>query len=362
MVLLPPGYRHALEGLDLGPWPLPPLFLEGGPTRRATVIEALDALAALDERVQWVGIHDGARPLVGARLVSDVFAQAKRTGCAAPALPIHDSVRRLSQTGWENVSRTNLVRIQTPQIFSYEILSQVLSRLDASDPRDEATTLQAEGIAVTLVPGERENIKVTRKEDLEQAERWLLSEREQQTGPGLAWRSGLGFDAHRLVPGRRLMLGTLAIEHPFGLKGHSDGDVLCHAVADALLSAAGLGDLGRHFPSSDPGCKDLSGRDLLRRTAGLLASGGWRPMSVDALVICEQPALSPYRSAMESAMAEALSMGAQTVTVKATSTDGLGFPGRGEGIAAQAVVVVSKRDDLAQANTQGPSDNDEDAP
>ncbi len=331
------GNDSRIREEDMGTWPAGVCIVEGGETRRSSVLKAL---AALPDRVTWLGIHDGARPLITTRLQERVLEAAHRTGAATAALAMHDSVRRVTDDNWEQIDRHELYRIQTPQIFSRKILEQALSTADTDDDRDEATTVEEAGMPVELVVGDPANIKVTTPADMVFAERLLAgmaNGRNQKES-----RTGIGIDAHRLVEGIPLMLGGLAFDFPKGLEGHSDGDVLCHAVADALLSAARLGDLGRHFPSDDPDLTGISGAEILSRTAALLTADHWRIDSVDAVAICQQPAIAPFREKMASAMAEALGIDSSRVSVKATSTDGLGFTGRTEGIAAQAVVVVSR--------------------
>ena len=311
-------------------------LLAGGATRRASVQKGL---AALPRHIALVGIHDGARPLVSADLVERLLVAAERTGAATAALPVRDTIRAEGAGTWQSLPRQRLHRIQTPQMFTRQTLERALLGTDDTDDRDEASTVQDQGLDLELVPGDPANIKVTDPDDLRLVHRILTAEslltRENRTA--------LGLDAHRLVAGIPLMLGGLRLEYAKGLEGHSDGDVLCHAVADALLSGARLGDLGRHFPSSDPAFKGISGLEILTRTRRLLQESGWSVDSVDATVIGQEPAISPHRHAMEQTMAQALGIGSERITVKATTTDFLGFTGRGEGIAAQAVVVVSKR-------------------
>jgi len=323
----------------------------GGATRHQSVARAM---AALGSGPGLVGVHDGVRPWVRPELVARVIAAAKRSGAACPVLPVDDAVGRLAGDEWDEVDRQGLVRVQTPQIIGRDLLNRALD----CDERaaDEAALVRCIGHPVTLVDGDPANIKVTRPVDLDVLDRlfafhvpWaggvdddegrdLLRVRSDR----VPWRTGFGYDVHRLDGPGPLRLGGVTIPSRRGLSGHSDADVLCHAVVDALLGAAGLGDIGEHFPPGRAETKGMSGRAILSQTASLLARHHWTACFVDSVVVCQEPKLAPHRGAMAKAMADCLNLAVGAVSVKATTTEGLGFCGRQEGIAAHAVVMVCR--------------------
>lgn len=294
-------------------------------------------LAALPAECGLVAIHDGARPLVRPSLIERVVAAARESGAAIPALAVRDTVKRAeggAVAATEN--RAGLHLAQTPQVFALELIRRAHVEASGLDGiTDDAQLVERLGHAVSLVPGDPDNLKVTLPEDAALAERLL-------PGPGAAvHRVGTGYDAHRLVAGRRLVLGGVEIDHPLGLLGHSDADVLSHAVGDALLGAAALGDLGRHFPPEEPALRGVSSLLLLERIVAKLRAAGHRPVSVDATLLCQAPRLAPHVAGMRANLARALALDLDRVSVKATTTEGLGFVGRGEGIAAQAVALLA---------------------
>jgi 2-C-methyl-D-erythritol 4-phosphate cytidylyltransferase/2-C-methyl-D-erythritol 2,4-cyclodiphosphate synthase len=308
----------------------------GGADRQASVAAGLQALPPGPDLVM---VHDGARPFLSPRLAREVIAAAARDGSATAALPISETVKR-AEDGWvrETLDRASLRRIQTPQAFRRALLEQaheVASR-EGFRGTDDAALVERLGTPIRLVPGDPINIKVTVPEDLVLAEAWLARGQEAAPFP----RVGVGFDAHRLVPGRALVLGGIDVSHDRGLLGHSDADVVVHAVMDALLGAAGCGDIGHHFPPTDPAYAGANSLALLARVRDMIGHRGWQPVHVDVVVMAEAPRLAPHVPAMRVAMAEVLRLSAESVNVKATTAEGMGAIGRQEGIAAHAVATV----------------------
>ncbi len=308
----------------------------GGPDRQASVKCGLDALPPGPDLVL---VHDGARPLLSPALASAVLAAAARDGAATAALPVTETVKR-GEDGWvrETLDRGSLHRIQTPQAFKRALLVRAhdAAMREGFRGTDDAVLVERLGERVRLVGGDPANLKVTVPDDLALAEA-LLSRSDAQARPP---RVGIGFDAHRFGPGRRLMLGGVEVPSSRGLLGHSDADVVVHAVMDALLGAAGCGDIGRHFPPTDPAYRGARSLDLLARVCDLLAGQGWRPAYVDVVVMAEAPQLAPHVSSMQAAMSPVLGLARGSVNIKATTLEGMGPIGREEGIAAQAVATL----------------------
>ena len=312
--------------------------VSGGEERQDSVKNALDA--ALEHGAAWVLVHDAVRPLAGRELFKDVLAAAQKHGAAAAAMPCFDTVKEADPDGLvvSTLDRSRLWLVQTPQGFSASLLNEALARAFAEGyyATDEAALLEWMGKEVRLVKGARENIKITTPADLRLAEGWL--------GAGNAGlRMGQGMDVHRLVESRPLILGGVNIEFEKGLMGHSDADVLTHAVMDALLAAAGLGDIGRLFPDADPQYKDASSLGLLEKVRERLAKEGWRPHQVSATLIAQRPKMADHTPAMRQNLAHILGLDKSAVNIAATTTEGLGFTGRGEGMAAMATALVSPR-------------------
>ena len=308
----------------------------GGSDRQASVARGLAALPAGPEIVV---VHDGARPLVPVPLIEAVAAAAAEDGAATAALPVDETVKR-GAGGWvrATIDRAGLFRIQTPQAFRRSLLEAAHREAERTGFRgtDDAALVEHLGRPVRLVPGAPANLKVTVPDDLALAEALL----RRHDPPPPAPRVGIGFDAHRLVAGRRLVLGGVLIPAPRGLDGHSDADVIAHAVMDALLGAAGCGDIGRLFPPDDPAYAGADSMVLLGRVRALLAERGWRPGHVDVVVLAEAPRLAPHVEAMRTAMARALRADPAAISVKATTLEGMGAFGREEGIGAQAVASL----------------------
>lgn len=324
----------------------------GGLSRQQSVYAGLRAIS---RPVDLVAVHDGVRPLVDARLLERTLEAAWLHGAATAAVPLKDTVK-LTESGWVQSTppRARLRAVQTPQAFRRELLWQAHEQAaaDGTESTDDASLVERLGHPVAIIDGTYSNIKITTPEDLLVAEALLRARtgrdmQEDETAVGAPTkrgeatvRVGYGYDVHRLSAGRRLVIGGVEIPYERGLLGHSDADVLLHAIADALLGAAGLGDIGRHFPDTDPAYKDISSVKLLGRVGVLLAEAGWRVGNVDATVIAEAPRLAPYIPAMVRCISETLAVEAEAVNIKATTSEKLGFVGAGEGIAAHAVATL----------------------
>jgi len=317
-------YDAAVQGLAL------PVPVDGGATRQGSVLNGLESLNA--DEPSTVLIHDAARPLVDPGVISRVLAALQTSPGAIPALAVADTLKRSDGQFVETtVDRQGLWRAQTPQGFHYQNILAAHRQAGGDELTDDAAVAERAGLAVAIVEGSEDNVKVTRTGDMVRAERIL--------GAGET-RTGLGFDVHRFGPGDHVMLCGVKVPHEFGLEGHSDADVGLHAVTDALLGAIGEGDIGTHFPPSDPQWKGTESDIFLRHAGDMIAGKGGRISNIDVTLICEQPKIGPHRAAMIKRMAEILSITEHRISIKATTTERLGFTGRGEGIAAQAAATV----------------------
>ena len=312
---------EALQGLEVGP-------LIGGGAERADSVQA--GLAAIDGEA--VLVHDAARPFCPPAVIDRLVAQLEFFEGAAPVLPVGDTLARVSDQLEEPVDRSGMVRVQTPQAFRLNALRQAYAGWSGNAPTDETTVLRAAGMRVAAVDGDPALEKLTTPADFARAERWLAG--------SLVPRTGMGFDVHTFSGEGPIMLGGVAVPHSRGLAGHSDADVVLHAITDALLGAAGLGDIGEHFPPSDPQWKGASSDRFLSHAAELLWAGGAIIDHVDCTIIAEEPKVGPHRSAMRERIAEIAGLRLDQVSIKATTTEGLGFTGRREGIAAQAIASI----------------------
>ena len=319
-------YHDAMAGLDLAP------PVEGGETRQESVRLGLVALA--EHAPANVLIHDGARPIVPPVMIGRVVDALANGPAAIPALPVNDTLKRgaagmVSTT----VDRTALWRAQTPQGFRFDTISDAHAAAKGGELTDDAAIAEAAGVPVTLVAGAEENIKITTEDDIGRASRWLMAASET--------RVGSGFDVHRFGPGDGVRLAGVTIAHNQSLIGHSDADAVLHAVTDAILGALGAGDIGEHFPPSDARWRDADSAQFLLRAVELMAARAGRINHLDVTIICERPKISPHRTAMAANLAGMLGLSVDRVSIKATTTEGLGFTGRGEGIAAQATATLA---------------------
>lgn len=304
----------------------PVRLVTGGAHRTDSVRACVEA-----SRSEAVLVHDAARPLLSDTLIDRLLDALETAPGAAPALPVADALVRETQSGAEPVERSALRRMQTPQAFLTRDLQSAFQHTDQNTFPDEVALAGAAGLAVTLVEGEERNFKLTWPEDFERAEA-LLS----PPGPVLPV-TGFGYDVHRLAPGDGVTLCGVFIDCDLALVGHSDADAGLHALTDAILGAAGAGDIGHHFPPSDPRWKGADSAAFLTHALSLARSRGVTPVNADVTLICERPKIGPHREAMARRIAVLLDLPRARVNVKATTTEGLGFTGRGEGLAAQAV-------------------------
>lgn len=318
-----PLYEESALGLGLRE-PCP-----GGASRQESVRLGLEALAG--ENPDLVLIHDAARPFVSATLIRAVIDGLSNNEAVIPGLAVTDTIKQVEGgiiTG--NIDRDSLRRAQTPQGFRYRTILEAHRALaDVADLTDDAAVAERAGHNVHLVEGDERNIKVTTPEDV-----------AALSAQAMLPCSGTGFDVHRLGPGDHVMLCGHRIPHSQGLIGHSDADVALHALVDAILGAVGAGDIGRHFPPSDPQWKGVPSRLFLEEAVRLVRAQGGRIANVDVTIICEAPKVTPHVQPMTAILGEILGIPAARINVKATTTEKLGFTGRGEGIAAQATASV----------------------
>jgi 2-C-methyl-D-erythritol 4-phosphate cytidylyltransferase/2-C-methyl-D-erythritol 2,4-cyclodiphosphate synthase len=312
----------------------PVTIVSGGDQRRASVA---NAFARVSDRAELVVIHDAARPLVTDDLIRRTVAAASETGAAIAAIRAHDTVKQTDSAGaiTATLPRERIYLAQTPQAFRVSVLRDAL-RLDG-DATDEAMLAEQAGHAVRVVDGDPRNLKITTPDDLTMAEYFTGA----MHAPAL--RIGNGYDLHRLVAGRPLILGGVRVPFEKGLEAHSDGDVICHAVTDAVLGAAGAGDIGRHFPDTDLAWKNADSIELLRRASSIVGNAGFAIVNVDVVVIAQKPKLAPHVDAIRTNLAGALGCDASQVSVKGKTNEGVDSMGAGESIAVHAVALVSRR-------------------
>lgn len=364
VVAIPAGWeaeaQTALGGLEHV------VLVAGGATRQESVRRALEALS--DNAPDSVLIHDAARPVLPPSVIARLLAALRKARAAIPVMPVVDSmVRGAGDFMAATVAREELCRVQTPQAFDYAaILAAHQNWQGAPDAGDDAQVAVAAGHRVLLVDGDEALRKVTFAHDLREE---LPLARE--TGPGRSdredkpmmplVRTGTGFDVHRLAEGEALWLCGVKVPHEKGLSGHSDADVAIHALVDALLGAIAAGDIGDHFPPSDPRWKGAASDRFLHHAADLVRAAGYRIGNVDLTIICEAPKIGPHKAAMREALARILRIDSAAVSVKATTTERLGMTGRGEGIAAQAVATLVADETSARTGSMSdwrdPADN-----
>ncbi|MEO1967878.1 MAG: bifunctional 2-C-methyl-D-erythritol 4-phosphate cytidylyltransferase/2-C-methyl-D-erythritol 2,4-cyclodiphosphate synthase [Sphingomonadaceae bacterium] len=323
VVAIPSGEQERAEQALAG---LPVKYVFGGVTRQLSVRAALEALVSSSPHL--VLIHDAARPDLPEEVVLRLLAALEHNSGAIPVLPVVDSIVRASGTTMEGkAQREELHRVQTPQAFRFaDIVSAHREWSGEPDAGDDAQILHAAGGTVALVTGDPRLAKLTFAED-------FVTDQP-------AIRVGQGFDVHRLVRGEELWLGGIQLDSDVGLAGHSDADVALHALVDAILGGLGAGDIGSHFPPSDPQWKGAASSKFVQYAAELMQQSGYVLAHADLTIICEAPKIGPHREAMRARIAELLGVETARISVKATTTEKLGFTGRGEGIAAQAVATL----------------------
>lgn len=324
LVLVAGGNRAQCEAIAAA-CPKPCAVVQGGATRADSV---RNGLAAAEGRL--VAIHDAARPFASEELITAALQAAARTGAAAPAVPVKDTIKVADKDGKvvTTPDRAMLYAVQTPQCFDRALYLQALKAISgekASLVTDDCSLFELAGLPVTLTPGDYANLKITTKEDLQKEN---------------TMRIGHGYDVHRLIEDRKLILGGVEVPYEKGLLGHSDADVLLHAVMDAVLGAAALGDIGQHFPDTDPAYKGADSLALTREVAKIIADHGYKVGNIDATILCQRPKLAPHIPAMRQNIADAFGVPLDAVSVKATTEEHLGFTGEGLGIAAHAVALI----------------------
>ena len=321
-------YRAATAGLEI----LPPVI--GGTERHFSAINGLESLS--DFETDIVLIHDAARPFADRGMIERVIAALADAAGAIPAIPVSDTLKRVASSDdliEETVDRAGLRHAQTPQGFRFSAILKAHGQRDSDLPTDDAAVMEEAGMVVCVVDGNERNIKVTTEADFDRAEQ-ILEKRQMQT------RIGTGFDVHKLGPGDGVTLCGVTVPLEMSLIGHSDADVALHALTDALLGAVGCGDIGLHFPPSDPQWKGAASHIFVEAAAADIRKAGGSIVNVDVTIIGERPKVGPYREEMRARVAEFLNIPLDRVNIKATTTERLGFTGRGEGLAAQAVASV----------------------
>lgn len=329
-IVIGPGqeelYLTAVRGDGLAP----PLL--GGDTRQQSVRNGLEALSAAGG-AGAVLIHDAARPFLPSPVIDRLLKALETSDGAVPVLPVVDSLARSGPDLGEPVERGGLVRVQTPQAFRFEAIVEAHRSWGGASPAtDDAQVARAAGLSVATVEGDPMLDKLTFADDFERA--------EQRLAAALVSRTAMGFDVHAFAPGEALWLGGILIPHSKGLSGHSDADVALHALTDALLGTIGEGDIGQHFPPSDPQWRGAASSRFLEHARSLVEERGGRIDHVDVTIICEAPKVGPHRETIRRRIADLLRLGTHKVSIKATTTEALGFTGRREGIAAQAAATV----------------------
>lgn len=326
--------------VESGSWGKITTLVPGGDQRQQSMA---NGVRAVDQNLDVVLVHDAARPLITPEIVDLCAEDVRATGAAIVATPVSDTVKRVDDgTIVETVDRSALWSAQTPQGFHRGILLDLCARVerDGTLVTDEASMAEAFGVPVRIVPGDRLNIKITHPEDVELVDAILRARKGSQRMQ--LPRTGIGYDVHRFVEGRPMILGGVKIPYDRGLDGHSDADVLLHAVADAMLGAAALGDIGVHFPPTEERWRGMSSADIVRHAVTLLADHGWTPVNIDATIIAEAPKVNPHVPAMRAAIMGMTGLGEDAISIKATTNEGMGFVGREEGIAALASATIGR--------------------
>ncbi len=318
--------------------PKPTTFVAGGARRQDSVA---NAFAKVSPEAGVIVIHDAARPFVTGELIARTVAAAQAHGAAIAAIPVSDTVKQTADAAGDGsrpiratIPRDSIFLAQTPQAFRRDVLARAIAAATSIDATDEAMLVERLGLPVHVVEGDVRNIKITTAEDLATA-------RAVAVRTSLM-RIGNGYDLHKLVAGRPLILAGVRIPFERGLLGHSDADIVCHAVTDAILGAAGIGDIGRLFPDTDPKWKDADSIALLEGAAARLHEAGYRVSNVDATVIAQQPKLLPYLDQMRSNLAAALGVDAAAVSVKGKTNEGVDSMGQGESMACHAVALIAR--------------------
>ncbi len=313
-------YKEATKGLSL------PAPVFGGTTRKESVAKGIQSFSGLNDN-EKILIHDAARPLITQNDIEQVVETLNNHKAVSLGRPLHDTIRKDNNI----IDRNGLWALQTPQGFHFKTIADAHKNYGHLEATDDTALVSASGIAVKLIEGSKDNIKITDAHDMIMAEKLIGSTKT---------RTGMGFDVHAFEKDRKLILCGVEIDHPLGLKGHSDADVGLHALTDALLGTISAGDIGTHFPPSNPEFKNMDSAIFLKKAGDLIKDQSGQIENVDITLICEQPKIGPHREKMQNRIAEILSINKDQISIKATTTEGLGFTGRGEGIAAQAIATI----------------------
>jgi 2-C-methyl-D-erythritol 4-phosphate cytidylyltransferase/2-C-methyl-D-erythritol 2,4-cyclodiphosphate synthase len=345
VVAVPPDHLAATAAAWAGGAGKPLTFVAGGARRQDSVG---NAFAKTSAGAGIIVIHDAARPFVTADVIARTIDAAVAHGAAIAAMPVRDTVKQagasVADGSWPitaTIPRDSIFLAQTPQAFRREVLARALEAGHAIDATDEAMLVERLGLPVQIIEGEAGNIKVTTPEDLAEARRRSVPEGQHSGAAGVI-RVGNGYDLHRLVEGRPLILAGVTIPFERGLEGHSDADIVCHAVTDAVLGATAIGDIGRLFPDTDPTWKGADSMALLRGAMTHVHAAGYRVSNVDVTVIAQKPKLLPYLQAMRENLAAALGVDVSAVSVKGKTNEGVDSMGRGEAMACHAVALIAK--------------------
>jgi 2-C-methyl-D-erythritol 4-phosphate cytidylyltransferase/2-C-methyl-D-erythritol 2,4-cyclodiphosphate synthase len=331
--------------VESGAWPKVVSLVPGGAERQHSMANGVRAVA---DDIDVVLVHDAARPLIRPALIDACTRDAREHGAAILATPVSDTIKRVAdRTIIGTVDRSTLWAAQTPQGFRRELLLDLCERALTGETAftDEASLAEAFDIPVRIVPGDRLNMKLTHPEDIEVIDTLLRDRHGESTMQRLWPRVGIGYDVHRFAEGRKMILGGIEIPFERGLDGHSDADVLLHAIADALLGAAALGDIGVHFPPSDEQWRGMSSADIVRHAVRLLSEHGWQPVNIDASIIAEAPKVNPHVPAMRAGISAMTGLPEDAISIKATTNERMGFVGREEGIAALASAMIAPVDE-----------------
>jgi 2-C-methyl-D-erythritol 4-phosphate cytidylyltransferase / 2-C-methyl-D-erythritol 2,4-cyclodiphosphate synthase len=348
VIALPPEHISTAEAiLKRQPMRVEVRCTPGGPTRQESV---RNGAAHIRQDADVIMVHDAVRPICDREMVQRVLVAAWEKGAAVPGLPATETIQRVSRNGrvLSTPPRQELYAIQTPQAFHAGILKSALDRAQDAGflGTDESSVVRWAGYRVVVVPGSPDNIKITHPIDLAIAEILLSKTPKKVTVPEMSesnFRIGQGVDYHRFAEGRKLILGGVDIPYEKGLEGHSDADALSHAICDALLGAAGLGDIGKHFPDTDPAHRGRCSLDFLREVRAKIEAESWAIQNVDATLLLQRPKVAPYRLSMQQNIAQSLGVDIAAVNIKATTTEGMNAEGHGEGISAQAIALLFKR-------------------
>ena len=322
--------------------------IAGGKHRQDSVLAGLEALPP---EIELVLVHDGVRPFVPVSVIDNCLQEAEAEGAAMAAIPVKDTLKAVSTEKEieQTIDRSGIWQAQTPQASDISLLKRAFAEAAKHKDfiaTDEAALLERINVPVMVVEGSEKNIKITRPEDIILAKAILMESQEDNTvmEGNCQYKSGYGFDAHRLVDGRPLVLGGITVSHEKGLQGHSDADVLTHALCDAMLGAAGAGDIGQHFPNTDDKFKDINSLKILESVSEFAAKKGYVLHNADITVVAQKPKLAKYFEAMKKKLAVACDADPKSINLKATTTEGMGFEGREEGMSAHAVVMLKRSD------------------